>query len=204
MKPWNKRGCSRLVIRVLDPAYHCSHMNISRLLRLFLLTFPLATLTPLLSGANPTDFTLQSATGPGAFSLAATKGKFVALHFLLKTECPYCLRHTRAYFTQAASLPNVVQVFVKPDSEKEIAQWATKLPAEELSQYPIYRDPDAALAKLFSVPDGYKFHGQVVHYPATILLGPDGKEVFRYVGKNNSDRLSFEKLAEKVSEHAVR
>jgi len=39
-----------------------------------------------------------------------------------------------------------------------------------------------------------------VHYPATVLLGPDGKEVFRYVGKNNSDRLSFEKLAEKVAE----
>ena len=39
-----------------------------------------------------------------------------------------------------------------------------------------------------------------MHYPATLLLGPDGKEVFRYVGKNNGDRLSFEKLAAKVKE----
>jgi peroxiredoxin Q/BCP len=179
-------------------------MNFTRLLRFLALAFPLVALAPLLSGANPADFTLKSATGAETFSLAAAKGKFVALHFLLKTECPYCLRHTRDYFTQAGTLPNVVQVFVKPDTESEIARWAAKLPAEELAQNPIYRDADAALAKSFSVPDGYKFHGQVVHYPATILLGPDGQEVFRYVGKNNSDRLSFEKLAEKIAELAPR
>ncbi len=75
-----------------------------------------------------------------------------------------------------------------------------KLPAEELSQNPIYRDPEGALANAFGVPDGYKFHGQVVHFPATILLGPDGREVFRYVGKNNGDRLAFEKLAGKIAE----
>jgi thioredoxin-dependent peroxiredoxin len=39
-----------------------------------------------------------------------------------------------------------------------------------------------------------------MHFPATVLIGPDGKEVFRYVGKNNSDRFAFEKLAEKVAE----
>jgi len=33
-----------------------------------------------------------------------------------------------------------------------------------------------------------------------VLIGPDGKEVFRYVGKNNGDRLSFEALAAKVKE----
>ena len=49
-------------------------------------------------------------------------------------------------------------------------------------------------------PDGYAFHNQVVHYPALILLGPDGKEVFRYIGKNNSDRYSFEQLSIKIHE----
>ena len=158
---------------------------------------PLA--SPLLAG-NPDNFTLQAATSQATFSLSEAKGKYVALHFLLKTECPHCLRHTRDYFTKAAGLMNVVQVFVKPDTEQEIAAWAGKLPPEDLARNPIYRDPGAALAKAFAIPDGYKFHGQVVHYPATILLGPDGKEVFRFVGKNNSDRLSFEKLAEKVAE----
>jgi len=65
---------------------------------------------------------------------------------------------------------------------------------------PLYRDADAALAEAYHIPGGYAFHGQTVHFPATLLLGPDGREVFRYVGKNNSDRLSFEKLAAKVKE----
>jgi peroxiredoxin Q/BCP len=40
----------------------------------------------------------------------------------------------------------------------------------------------------------------VVHYPATVLIGPDGREIFRHVGKSNADRLSFEKLSEKLAE----
>jgi len=32
------------------------------------------------------------------------------------------------------------------------------------------------------------------------LIGPDGKEVFRYIGKNNSDRFSFDQLVSKVNE----
>jgi hypothetical protein len=63
----------------------------------------------------------------------------------------------------------------------------------------VYRDPDA-LAKKLKIPDGYQFHGQSVHYPALVLLNEKGEEVFRYVGKNNSDRLSFEKLAVKGAE----
>ena len=150
--------------------------------------------------AAPDDFTVQSATSDAAFKLSDAKGKFVALHFLLKTECPFCLRHTREYFTKSPTLPNVVQVFLKPDTVEEIKAWAGKLPAEELVKNPIYRDADAKLAKDFEVPNGYEFHGQTVHFPALILLGPDGKEVFRYVGKNNGDRYSFEKLTEKVAE----
>jgi peroxiredoxin Q/BCP len=150
--------------------------------------------------ANPEDFTVKAAAGRGSFTLKDAHGKFVAIHFLLKTECPLCLKHTRDYMTKAPTLPNVVQVFLKPDSDNEIEAWASKLPAEELAKNPIYRDPYAKLAKAFDIPDGYKFHGQVVHFPATVLIGPDGKEVFRHVGKSNSDRLSFEALAAKVAE----
>jgi peroxiredoxin Q/BCP len=149
---------------------------------------------------NPDDFTVQSVTDKSSFTLKDARGKFVALHFLLKTECPVCLRHTRDYFTKAPTLPDVQQVFIKPDDDKAIEAWAAKLPTDELSKHPIYRDPKAKLAKAFGIPDGYAFHGQVVHYPATVLIGPDGKEVFRYVGKNNGDRLSFEALAAKVKE----
>ena len=146
------------------------------------------------------DIRLSSTTDDREFVLSKEKGKFVALHFLLKTECPYCIRHTQDYFSKAKTLKNAVQIFIKPDTELEIRSWSGKLPAEDLKKFPIYRDPDAQLAKQLSIPNGYKFHNQIVHYPATILFGPNGKEVYRYVGKNNSERLSFEQLAAKVNE----
>lgn len=149
---------------------------------------------------NPVDFTLPSATDSSHFTLSEAREKFVALHFLLKTECPYCLRHTNEYFEKSASLPNVLQIFIKPDTEAEIKQWAYNLTDSDIYQFPIYRDADAALAKLYNIPDGYSFHGQVVHYPALILLDGNGKEVFRYIGKNNSDRYSFKKLTAKIQE----
>lgn len=149
---------------------------------------------------HPADFTLMSATDGSTFVLSRAKGKYVALHFLLKTECPYCLRHTHEYMSAADSLPGVIQVFIKPDSEEEIGDWAEKLPGGRPANIPVYRDPDAQLAELFDVPDGYVFHGQSMHFPALILLDPDGKEVFRYVGNNNRDRFPFARFADKIRE----
>jgi peroxiredoxin Q/BCP len=148
--------------------------------------------------ANPQDFTVQSVTGTNVFKLSEAKGKLVALHFLLKTEYPYCIRHTHDYARKAASDSRVVHVFLKPDTETEIKQWAGKLGDDSL-KVNIYRDPDAKLAKAFNIPDGYKFHGQTVHYPALVLLDATGKEVFRYVGKSNADRLPYEKFAARIS-----
>ena len=174
-------------------------MKISKVLTSFCAAAALL-LTVSTARANPDDFTVPSATSDATFKLSEAKGKFVALHFLLKTECPVCLRHTREYFTKSSTLPNVIQVYLKPDTVEEIKAWTNKLPPEELAKNPIYRDAEAKLADEFAVPDGYAFHGQTVHFPALILLGPDGKEVFRYVGKNNGDRYSFDKLAAKVAE----
>ena len=49
-------------------------------------------------------------------------------------------------------------------------------------------------------PGGYRFNGQTVHYPALVLLDPAGKEVFRYVGKSNADRFSYDQFAAKLTE----
>jgi peroxiredoxin Q/BCP len=157
----------------------------------------LLVLAGLALGAAPSDFSLRSPVDGRTFRLAEARGKYVALHFLLKTECPLCLKHTRDYTTRSASVPGVVQVFIKPDGDAEITAWATKLGGDGPT---IYRDPDARLAKQFGIPHGYRFHGQVVHYPALVLLDPNGREVFRHVGKNNSDRFPFDKFAAKVAE----
>ena len=150
--------------------------------------------------ANPTNFTVQAITQKNAFQLTDANGSYVTLHFLLKTECPFCIRHTQEYLQEAASVPGVVHIFLKPDSEDEIEAWEGKLRAEDLTKFPIYRDPDAKLAEAYGVPGGYRFHGQDVHYPALVLLDPKGKEVFRYVGKSNTDRYSFAKFTAKLAE----
>ena len=156
---------------------------------------------PFAAIAAPTDFTLKEAGGDKTFSLSQAKGKYVALHFLLKTECPICLRHTQSYAAKASTLPNVEQVFIKPDDDADTAKWAEGLSPEDLSKAPtIYRDPDAKLADEFGIPNGYEFHGETVHYPALVLIGPDGKEVFRYVGKGTIDRYPVEKFAAKLAE----
>jgi len=149
--------------------------------------------------ANPEDFSLKSATDTNVFKLSDAKGKFVALHFLLKTECPFCLKHTRFYSEKSAGDTRVVHLFIKPDSEAEIKSWTSDL-GGEAAKLTIYRDPDAKLADEYGIPGGYKFHGQVVHFPALVLLDGSGKEVFRYIGKNNTDRYPYDKFTAKLDE----
>ena len=150
-------------------------------------------LCPIACPQAPEEFTLDSPTHDKTIKLSELKGKTVALHFLLKTECPYCLRYTRNYAKSAEQNPDIVHLFVKPDTSDEIKGWASHLDSKGLKETPaIFRDPEAQLAKAFNIPDGYKFHGESVHYPALIVLDSNGQELFRYVGKNNSDRLSYD------------
>ncbi len=150
---------------------------------------------------NPTEFSLQSALDDSKFELSAYQGKTVVLHFLLKTECPYCLKHTQNYARLAEKTPDIVHVFVKPDSVQEIKSWASNLDKKGLDKLPkIFRDPSAELAKKFGIPDGYSFHGQKVHFPALVALDGNGKEIFRYVGESNADRMSTKDFMAKLEE----
>lgn len=173
----------------------------NRLASLLMFSVSLLLLSPQLFSEPPQDFTLDSPTHNSSIKLSELKGKTVAIHFLLKTECPYCLKYTRNYAKSAEGSQDVVHLFVKPDSADEIKAWASHLDSQGLREAPIiYRDPDAQLAKTFKIPDGYKFHGQSVHYPAVVVLDSDGRELFRYVGKNNSDRLSYKDFQKRLSE----
>jgi len=169
-------------------------------LRPILFTLQLTSLSSVLLAENPNDFTVKAALGEGVFTLSENRGKIVALHFLLKAECPVCLRHTHDFGVLAATTPEVIHVFLKPDSEAEIEAWAARIDRSDLGALPkIYRDPDAGLAKLYGIPGGYKFHGQIVHFPALIVLDADGKELFRHVGMDNSDRISTSEFTKVLS-----
>lgn len=160
-----------------------------------LIVFSVLLFSSNLFSENPSDFSLPAAGGGKPFKLSEAKGKVVALHFLLKTQCPYCLRFTGEFKLKGQTIPDLVQVFIKPDAEEDIAKWSSKV---SNGAPVIYQDEEAKLADRFGIPGGYKFHGQEVHYPATILLDQNGREFFRYVGKNNSDRVAFETFEAEV------
>lgn len=163
-----------------------------------ILAFTVLTPGILQSAPAPSDFTVISPIDGKTFHLSDAKGRYVALHFLLKTECPFCLRHTAEYSMKAPTIAGVTHIFLKPDSNAEIKSWAGKIKAPQ--QPAIYRDAEAKLATEYGIPDGYSFHGQTVHYPALVLLDPNGKEVFRYVGKNNTDRYPWDRFVAKIAE----
>ena len=142
------------------------------------------------------DLSLPSVPEGHPFRLSEQRGKFVALHFLLKTECPFCLKHTHTYMRRAAEVPGVVHLYIKPDTDAEIRSWAKDMPKDSV----IHRDADAALAKKMGIPDGYAFHGQTVHFPALVIVDPEGREVFRHVGHDNIDRYKFDDFAKKIAE----
>jgi len=147
----------------------------------------------------PKDFTVP-AIAP-SFKLSEARGSFVALHFLLKTECPFCIKHTQVYTARAGEVPGVIHVFLKPDETAAILKWLSDArPSPATTRPVLYQDAGGKLADLFQIPGGYKFHGQITHYPALILIDPDGKEVFRYVGKNNTDRYPFDQFVAKIAE----
>lgn len=141
------------------------------------------------------DFVVQGVAP--TFQLSEARGSMVALHFLLKTECPYCLKYTHEYASRASETPGVIHVFLKPDEPAEIQKWMTRL---EGSRPTIYCDAGGKVAERYKIPGGYKFHGQVTHYPALVLLDREGTEVFRYVGKSNADRCPFDQFKAKVEE----
>ena len=161
----------------------------------------LGTLPSVVRAVPPADFTVESPGDGKVFKLSEARGKYVALHFLLNTECPFCLKHTRDYAKKSASMPDVVHLFLKPDAADEIKTWAAKANrGDDFPDLSIYRDADAKLAEAFAIPGGYQFHGQTVHFPALVLLDPAGKEVFRYVGKSNTDRFSYEQFIARLAE----
>jgi len=81
-------------------------MNHQRTFAAAVLAF-LTTLT--VHAAGPEDFTVTSPIDGKTFKLSEARGHYVALHFLLKTECPFCLRHT-AGRSRADSGPKILSL----------------------------------------------------------------------------------------------
>jgi len=157
------------------------------------------------SGASQTDFAeypLHEVGGDRTVTLDALRGQWVALHFLLRVDCAYCLLHVKSYALQSETRPEVRHLFIKPGTEEAIVRWAEGFEGEdapglpEFQRPPIYRDPRAALASRLGIRHGYEYRDdRRMHFPALILLNPDGDEVFRHTGENTADRFRFDQFA---------
>jgi thiol-disulfide isomerase/thioredoxin len=152
--------------------------------------------TQAVANPSPASFTVGD---PGRqFNSESARSQFLAIHFLLPTDCPYCIREIREYVESAPTLAGVRHIYVNAHTPEGFAEWIKTVP--NATTLPIYRDQDAQLSKKFNIPGDYQFHNAVMTYPALVLLDPQGREVFRHVGKKNTDRLPFATLAAKVAE----
>jgi peroxiredoxin/YHS domain-containing protein len=158
----------------------------------------LASLATMLALASPSAFAQQPATTAHpltaitdhhTFSLADSKGKYLALHFLTKTDTPECTKFVQDFLRAAPTVAGVMHVFIKPDSEGEVKAWSAQFNDDAAS---IFLDPDGALAQDLNVPTGLSINGTTSTYPATIVFDMDGKELFRYEGKAHHDHLTFD------------
>lgn len=158
----------------------------------------LASLSTMIALASPSAFaqqptapalTLTAITDHHTFSLADGKGKFLALHFLTKTDTPECTNFVHDFLRAAPTVAGVTHVFIKPDSEGEVKAWSAQFNDDARS---IFLDPNSALAQDLKVPTGLTINGTSSTFPATIVFDIAGKELFRYEGTAHHDHLTFD------------
>lgn len=140
---------------------------------------------------------LSAITDHHTFSIADAKGKYLALHFLTKTDTPECTAFVRDTLRAAPTVAGVLHIFIKPDSEGEVKNWAAQFNDDASA---IFLDPDSALAKDLKVPDGLSINGTSSTYPATIVFSPAGTELFRYEGKAHHDHITFEAFTRQLQD----
>ncbi len=151
---------------------------------------------------TPPHVLTAAATGT-EFHIGDAAGHYLALHFLTRTDTPEAVAFVTDYVRQGPTVAGVMHIFVKADDAATAKAWAAQFGPEAGR---IYIDKDGALAKDFKVPDGLLIHGIQSNEPATIVLGPDGKELFRHVGKSQDDYLAFPAFAAQLaaaSKHAA-
>ncbi len=158
----------------------------------------LVSLTTMLILAAPSAFAQQPATTSRvltaitdhhSFSLADAQGRYLALHFLTKTDTPECTAFVRDFLRAAPTVAGVMHVFIKPDTESEVKAWAAQFNEDAHS---IFLDPNGGLAQDLKVPSGLSINGATSTFPATIVFDTSGTELFRHVGTTHHDHLTFD------------
>ncbi|MCA9450342.1 MAG: redoxin domain-containing protein, partial [Candidatus Omnitrophica bacterium] len=141
------------------------------------------------------DFIAQQCGGSEIkFKLTDHRGSWVVLNFLLPGDNPTGRDLYSDYEQRLDELiygHNIKPVFFKPGEKSEIANWWESLDSNRI---PVLQDPNGKLSRALKIPYGLKSGDQITLYPTTLLLDPEGNEVFRKVGKSIEERIGVEEL----------
>jgi len=169
----------------------------NRLLPICLGLFLLHSETTIASGDVPNFRVKQCGGDERIFQLSEHLGSWVLLDFLP----PSSSTAENAFYTvveasaeQLMRQRNLVCVFLKPNEEREVVSWWKSFPRHTL---PVYRDPEGKLAEILKINPAQPGDGSA-RPPATLLVDPDGKEVWRHLGKAADDYPSLQNLLAQV------
>lgn len=140
---------------------------------------------------------LSDLAGGPAFRVGDAVGHDLALHFLTRTDTRECTDFAREYLQQAPTVAGVRHVFIKADDAGSVKAWAKQFGDEARA---VYVDHDGALARDLGIPDGLMIDGVSSNYPATVVFGRNGEELFRYVGRTPDDHLHFGDFEKRLTE----
>ncbi len=140
---------------------------------------------------------IVAVSGGREFHVADAAGHYLAVHFLGHVNTPEATSFVRDYLRLAPTVAGFVHVFVTPDDQAAASAWAAQFGADAGA---VYVDRHGALAKELSVPAESMVSGDDSTVPATIVFGPDSKEIFRHLGQSSADSLSFASFARQLTQ----
>lgn len=125
------------------------------------------------------------------FTVESARGKHLALHFYAEIGTKHCEEAVRDVLRGLPTLAGIEHVFVVTSEPGEARSFAARFGPDARR---FYLDSNHELARAFRLPD---LSAAAATAPATIVLGPDGRELFRAVGAHAHDHLSFADFAER-------
>ncbi len=122
------------------------------------------------------------------FRMNEAAGAVLAVHFLPESPDAEGAALVREYSSRAATVAGVKHLFVTGAGQAGAKEWAAR--AGDAARF-VYLDEGGALAGELGVAPGAAL-------PVTVVLGTDGRELFRHAGSSAADSLKFADFAARL------
>lgn len=150
-----------------------------------------------IAGGDPTHPAVTAVADDRSLSIDDLKGSYLALHFVGATTSPAGAKFVRDTISNAPSVAGVMHLFISAEPAAQVKAWAEQFGD---SAKMVFVDKDGGLAADLGLKAGSS--AGVTGEPATIVLDPEGKELFRSVGAGLDDYLSFDRFARQMADRS--